>query len=185
MLIKRWGGWLILGLCFGVTSWLLRRLEEPEISTVSLQQVPDYTLTTFTTRRMDESGYLKSQLTAETMKHYQNTNTELAKPQLIFYKHTEPMWRVHAETGEIAPTGKQIWLWGQTTWERPATASAAALTVISQDVSVQLVTHLIETQAPTTILSASGQTQSVGIRLDMSTEQLALLSKVRGKYVLR
>lgn len=184
-MLKRWGGGLILVLCFGVTSWLLRHLEEPETPTVSLQQVPDYTLTAFTTRRMDEAGHLKSQLTAETMQHYQDTNTELAKPQLIFYKHAEPMWHVHAETGEIAPTGEQIWLWGQTIWEKHTTTSAAPLTVISQNVSVQLATHLIETQAPTTILSPSGQTQSVGMRLDMSTEQLVLLSKVRGEYVLR
>jgi lipopolysaccharide export system protein LptC len=58
------------------------------------------------------------------------------------------------------------------------------LKIISRNVWVRLDTGYAETAAPTTILFNNSETHSIGMRVLMPTEQIDLLSQVRGHYVL-
>jgi lipopolysaccharide export system protein LptC len=147
--------------------------------------VPDYTMTNFKTIRMDEHGYPKNQLTAKKMVHYPQANTALTAPYMVFYdKEGQPTWTMRAEKGEISPDGNQINLLGHTTLQRQTQNPQQQVQVISEDVLVQVDTEYAETTAPSTIISHNSKTYSTGMRVFMPTEQVELLSKVRGHYVL-
>jgi lipopolysaccharide export system protein LptC len=183
-LLERWGGWLILIILASATTWLLRSLQEDSsASSVKPSHLPDYTLTEFTTQRMDEQGQLKNQLTATAMAHYQDTDTELTMPSMVFYKKGQPTWTVQAEKGKISPDGNQIWLLGQTVLQQQPNIKQNSLKIISKDVRVQLDTEYAETVAATTILSRHGETRSIGMRVFIPTQQVELFSQVRGRYV--
>ncbi len=185
-MLNRWTGWLILiSLALG-TTWLVQSLEK-QFSTVteSHDHVPDYTMQNFTSTQMDEQGILKNQLTAEMMIHYPKTNTKLTTPLMVFYKDEQPAWTVRAEQGEVSPDGHQVWLLGHTTIQREtALQQKKPLKIISRNVWVRLDTEYAETAAPTTILFNNSETHSIGMRVLMPTEQIDLLSQVRGHYVL-
>jgi len=147
--------------------------------------VPDYTMKNFKTTRMDEQGHKKNQLTAKMMVHYPQANTALTAPDIVFYnKEGQPTWTMRAEKGEISPDGNHIKLLGKTTLQRQTQNPLQQVQVISQDVFVQVDTEYAETAAPSTIISHNSKTHSIGMRVFMSTEQVELLSKVRGHYVL-
>ncbi len=184
-MLNRWGGWLILiSLALG-TTWLVQSLEK-QFSTVteSHDHVPDYTMQNFTSTQMDEQGILKNKLTAEMMTHYPETNTNLTTPLMVFYKNEQPTWTVHAEQGEVSPDGHQVWLLGHTTIQRETAFQQKPMKIISRDVWILLDTEYAETAAPTTILTINSETHSIGMRVFMPTEQIELLSQVRGHYVL-
>lgn len=183
---ERWGGWLMLISLAIATTLLLHNLgEDFQAHSLSSQPLPDYTLSRFTTTSMDEQGLLKQQVTADSMIHYPTTNTELTKPYIMFYKGGQPTWTVQAEQGQISPDNNQIWLLGATTFQKQMTTAEKAITILSKDVLVKRDIEYAETQAPTTIQSGYGETHSVGMRVFMATEQVELVSNVRGQYVVQ
>ena len=181
---KSWGisGGILVLLALG-TTWFLSTLEEDSPTpTFEGTQVPDYTLTDFSTTSMNEEGQLKYQLTAQTMSHYPNVDTQLNAPQMIFFDQGQPRWTVQAQQGQVSPDGNHIWLKGHTVLQQHPILAQGSLKIISQDVKVQQEIQYAETQAPTTILNRYGETQCVGMRVFMATKQVELLSQVRGHY---
>ncbi len=183
-MLTRWGTWIVLIGFALATTWLVHSLEE-EFSAPNKNSphVPDYTMKNFKTLQMDEHGRLKNQLTAETMTHYSDTNTALTAPYMVFYKDNLPTWTVRAEHGEVSPDGNQVWLLGNTVIQQHTQSQQKALKILSRDMWIKLDTEYAETAAPTTILSNSGETHSVGMRVFLPTERIELLSQVRGRYV--
>jgi lipopolysaccharide export system protein LptC len=179
-----WRGFVVLICLVPLVMWLSRGLENdfsPPMD--SRHHVPDYTLKNFKTIQMDEHGQLKTQLAAATMTHYPDINTELTAPSMVFYKEKQPTWMVRAKQGEVSPDGNQVWLLGDTTLQQHTQGPQKAVEIISQDVRLQLDTEYAETAAPTTIINSHGKTHSVGMRAFMPSQQVELLSQVRGHYV--
>ncbi|MBE9562554.1 MAG: LPS export ABC transporter periplasmic protein LptC [Proteobacteria bacterium] len=180
-MLKHW--WIVLVSLVFVTTWLVRSVDDDLIIPPEDElKIPDYTLKQFNSTRMDESGQLKSQLTAVDMIHYPNVNTSITKPNMVFYKDKQPLWTVQAENGELSPEANQFWLLGDATLQQ---YSDKPIKVISRDLWVKIDTEYAYTNAPTTIISYFGETKSNGMRMFMPIEQIELLSKVRGHYVLQ
>lgn len=181
--ISRWVEGFILTSLALITTWFLYTLEEKSpVPLLEVPQIPDYTLKDFSTTSLNEEGQLKYQLTAQTMIHYPNVDTQLDAPHVIFFDQGQPRWSVQAQQGQVSPDGDQIWLKGQTVIQQQPALPQGSLKIISQDVRVQQNTQYAETQAPTIILSRYGETRCVGMRVFMATKQVELLSQVRGHY---
>jgi len=175
-------GWLFLIGFAAMTSWLLYSLEKHEVGFEdSRHQIPDYTLKGFTTVHMNEQGTRQSQLTAQHLKHYPNANTQLTAPNMIFYEQKQPIWSVESQRGEVSPDHNHIWLLGDTRWQRHPQPQ---ITVLTENVHIQMDSQYAQTAAPTTILMPQGKTESIGMRLFLAQQQLELLSQVRGTYAL-
>ena len=184
-MLSRWGGWFILISLALATTWLVRSLEEKLAKPAeNHKQVADYTLQDFTSTQMNKHGRLKNKLTAKTMVHFPDSNTKLTAPNMVFYKAEQPTWTLEAEHGEVSPDGNQLWLIGDTTLIRLTSGQQKTMKIISQNVWVRLDTEYAETASPTTIFTANSETHSIGMRVFMPTEQVDLLSRVRGHYVL-
>ncbi|MDM8568839.1 LPS export ABC transporter periplasmic protein LptC, partial [Thiotrichales bacterium HSG1] len=75
-MLKPW--WVVLLFLVFVTTWLVQSVDDDSIIPPTEElRIPDYSLTKFSSTRMDESGQLKSQLTAVDMSHYPNVNTSI------------------------------------------------------------------------------------------------------------
>jgi lipopolysaccharide export system protein LptC len=181
-MLNSWSSWLILIILALGTTWLEQSLKEVlskpvlEIS----DNAPDFTMKDFQTRQMDDRGYLKTELTAETMIHYKNSNSKLNAPYMVFYEAGLPVWTVRSEQGEISSDGDQIWLLGKARLQRYN--EKPSLEIISRDIWLQLKKQYAETAAPTTVISGLHKTESVGMRIFMLTKQIELVSQVRGRY---
>lgn len=182
MSYTRFMAWVFLIGFAALTSWLLYSLEQHETKfEETLNQTPDYTLKAFTTVHMNEQGTLQSRLIAQHLNHYPHANTQLTAPNMIFYEHKQPIWSVEAQRGEVSPDNNHLWLLGDTRWQRQ---QQSQLTVLTENVHVQIDSQYAQTAAPTTILMPQGQTQSIGMRLFLAEQRLELLSQVRGTYAL-
>jgi len=183
-LFTHWGSWFTLVAIVLLTTWLNRDLDKklPHLPQ-PVRANPDYTLTDFKTVRMDPTGQLVNQLEAEKMVHYPNAETQLQKPSLIFYKQKQATWFVNAERATVSPDGNTILFLGKTTFFRPATPRHQRLTIISENVQVNKLTQVAETQAAAQLLTDASTTHSVGMRFQLTVEHLELYSQVRGHYV--
>ena len=177
--------WLLLAGLALVTTWLVQNLDK-DLSTPHQMSdhIPDYILYHFQSAQLNEQGYLKSRLMAEKMVHYLQAKTELTTPTMVFYEHQQPVWKIQAERGEISNDDNEIWLLGQSHWQRYTPNKIKELEIITRDVRLQRDTQYAETALATQIVSAYGDTYSVGMRVFLPQEQIELLSQVRGNYVL-
>ena len=177
--------WLLLISLALVTTWLVRNLEKDLSSSPQISDhIPDYVLYDFQSIQLNEQGYLKSRLIAEKMVHYLQAKTELTTPTMVFYQRQQPVWKIQAERGEISNDDNEIWLLGQTHWQRYTSNKTKELEIITRDVRLQRDTQYAETALATQIISAYGDTYSVGMRVFLPQEKIELLSQVRGNYVL-
>ena len=188
-MLSRWGGLLSLVILAFGTTWLEHSLKKVSLTPVVeiSDNVPDYTMTNFQTKQMDEQGYLKNELTAETMIHYPNANAKLNAPYMMFYEAGEEKqgqgqlaWTVRSEQGEISPDGEQIWLLGEARLLRHN--KSVPLEILSRDIKLELDKQYAETAAATRIISGLHNTKGVGMRVFMLTKQIELISQVRGHY---
>jgi lipopolysaccharide export system protein LptC len=184
ILYQSWG-WILLTAFALVTTWLVQNLEKDLSTSPQMSDhIPNYTLHHFQSVQMNEQGYLKSRLMAEKMVHYLQAKTELTTPAMVFYKQQQPVWVIQAERGEISNDDNEIWLLGQTHWQRYTPNQLKELEIITRDVRLQRDTQYAETASATQIISAYGETHSVGMRVFIPQEKIELLSQVRGNYVL-
>ncbi len=178
----RWVSWGILVLFMLVTSWLMWSLEADNEEVIAqTRYIPDYTLENFATVHMDVEGQVSDRLLAKKMAHYEDAQTFLTQPYMIFYEQNQPSWTIWAEQGQLSADGNQIWLLGETTFQRHH--DSRPLTIISQNVLLKRDKEYAETQSPTTIRHVNGESHSVGARVFMSIQQVDLLSQARGHYV--
>lgn len=182
-IVMRWLGWLgLIGFTL-FSLWLLFRFEPSKTVLVTeSEQLPDYTLKNFTTLNMTEEGIIKNKLSAEVMVYNKKGDTMLTVPTLVFYKEGQANWFMTAEEGHISADGNEVWLLGHTQLWQPDENQAKRIEILSKNMRIEVDKRYGETQAPSLIRTATTQTEGVGMRIFMTTQQVELLSQVRGHY---
>lgn len=146
---------------------------------------PDYFSQSYTKWEMDETGQVKSTLTAEEMTHYAADDwaTHTKKPVMTFNNEKTPPWVVVAETGVLSKDGKKLQLNGKVTVNRANTQNLKQLTINTSNLMVTPETSYAETNAWAELISASNVTTGTGMKMTFKEPiHVELLSKVKGKY---
>ena len=167
-------------------SWWLTQysgLTEPN-KTVATGTNPDYFSNGYTKWEMDETGKLKSKLTAEKMTHYTDYwATHTKKPVMEFVDENMPPWIIVAETGLLSKDGKQLQLNGKVTVNRAKGEKVRQLTINTSDTMLNPETSYAETKAWAELISPPNITTGIGMKLTFKEPiHLELLSQVKGKY---
>jgi len=179
----RWLGWLGLVGFTLLSLWLLLHFEHSPIPLVTeAVTVPDYTLKNFTTLNMTEEGVIKNKISAEVMVHNNKGDTVLTAPTLVFYKEGQANWYMASEQGTISADGNHVWLLGHANLWQPDENQVKRIEILSKDMHIEVDKRFGETQAPSIIRTVTTQTAGVGMRVFMATQQVELLSQVRGYY---
>ncbi|OUD12406.1 LPS export ABC transporter periplasmic protein LptC [Thioflexithrix psekupsensis] len=170
---------LLLVILAGGSTWLLRSLDQDSHRTPSVSRYVDYTLHDFEAHRLDHHGQPAQSLKAQQLIHYNSGESELIAPHLTIYQDQTAQWDVRSQRGEVSADGNEIWLLGAVHWRKLPRMETE---IFTHDVRVDHAQQLAETQAPSRIIHPNGTTESIGLRVFFATQQVALLSTVRGRY---
>jgi lipopolysaccharide export system protein LptC len=185
--LNRWSTIVVLLLLVGITSWLLIRLDKDNRITKAIgRHEPDSYMENFTRTEMDENGRLKSRLQANYMVHFSDDDsTELVRPRLEIYSGDTKPWQITAERGWVNANHEVILLYGEVYLWRNNSKEERELEMITTDLRVLPKTEYAETDNATTIITPLSITNAIGMRLDLGTDRLELLSRVRSRHEVK
>lgn len=147
---------------------------------------PDYFSTGYSKWEMDETGALKSRVTAEQMRHYQDDGTtHMNRPVMTFYNNKDetPPWIIDSESGILSADGKNLWLNGKVNIDRKKGPRNRPLTINTTNLKVQPERSYAETDAWAELLSTGQKTTGTGMKMKYADPiRIELLKKVKGKY---
>jgi len=165
--------------------WLVKLTGLDEItSTQAPPHSADYFSKGYTKWEMNESGTLKSQLTADQMIHYSDDGTtHMLKPLIHFYNEKSPPWVIKSETGLLSSDGKDLLLSGTVAINRAKAQGIRPLTINTSNLKVKPETSYAETDEWAELISPPNRTTGTGMKLIYTQPiRLELLSHVKGNY---
>lgn len=145
--------------------------------------LPDYSMRDFTLTSMSREGKPKHMLTADSMIHHPDQgSSDLLNPYLEFYRPPQQPWRIRSETGKANDEGSLVNLLGEVHIWREASDNTRAMTLDTHNLTVQPNRDYAETHEPVQITTEGSTIQGTGMRAYFDTEQVELLSDVRGVH---
>ncbi len=176
-------GIILAGLAV-TTQWLVSTLATDETKKSSEQHKMDYYLKDFTTTLMGEDGRPEKRLSATRMIHYpDDDSTELEQPILTTFEKNIPKWTIQSETGWLSGDGELLLLQGKVTMDRPKSADADQVHIVTRNLRVQPEQDYAETEESITITEPKNWITSKGMQAWLATPmRIKFPAKVRGKY---
>lgn len=176
---------LLLALSLAST-WLLWTVQETlQDSAGSDSAAPLVTMEDFQATRMSEQGVRLYTLTAPYLEYRDGgQGTEVLDPDMLMYRADGlvPDWRLTATRGWLAQDYDEIRLRETVTLVRDSTSGKLPLTIDARDVIVRPREDIVESSAPVRLTSPDAQLLGVGFRAYLDTQQVELLSDVRGRH---
>ena len=126
----------------------------------------------------DPTGRMYRRLRADEMQRMTpNAKSVLVRPRLTMFSAAGPMWHFEAETGEVTPDGKNIYLPGQVHGRRDA---VEPLEIDGRDLRIMATNNYGESDAPATIRGAAFEARGTGMRIWLEEGRIELLSDATG-----
>ena len=126
----------------------------------------------------DPSGRLYRRLRADEMQRMTpGAKSVLVRPRLTVFPATGPMWHFEAETGEVSPDGKNIYLPGPVLGRRDA---VEPLEIDSRDLRIMATNNYGESDEPATIRGSTFEARGTGMKIWLEEGRIDLLSDASG-----
>jgi lipopolysaccharide export system protein LptC len=143
----------------------------------------DYSFTGFVASQMNPHGDLEDTLSAERVVHYPDREAAvLTGPRLDFYENARRTWGIIARSGVVNEKDRSVWLSGEVRVAYAGEASEQGFDLYTEELRVWPGERRAETDKPVRIVQQSGVIDSVGLRADLGSRRLFLLSQVRATY---
>ncbi|WP_455199069.1 LPS export ABC transporter periplasmic protein LptC [Kaarinaea lacus] len=186
-MLPKWFTPLTIAVVTGLSIWLLSK-ETPKQAQLptSHQSVPDAFMENFTAYNLDNKGKTLHELSAEYMVHFpENDISEFTSPELILYRTGKKRWSVSARKGTTTEDISEIILQGEVNIHRlSSTTGEKELVINTSEILIRPGDNYLETEKEISLVSGKNNLQSVGIRADLDSGKVELLSHVRGVYAL-
>lgn len=177
--------WLIITVLLALVAgsfWLLNRLSDDPSKQVTAEAVrePDYTMTHFSSLKMDAEGRPQNRLTADYLEHFEDEDmTKLHNPVFkIFRESREPLY-VRADRGWVTDNNEVILLRGGVNLWEESDEGERVLDVTTSEAYIYPEREYAETDKPATIIAKKTQTDSIGMRAFMNEDRIELFEQVR------
>jgi lipopolysaccharide export system protein LptC len=177
---------LIVGGAAGI-SWWLDNLVAPRLTETAQgpRHEADFFFDNFSATTMNAQGVPHYILSGEHLVHYLDDNTsEVVRPHLQFMRADKPKWTLSAEQGWMSPDGERVHLLGEVIMMREADETRPPLRIETRDLRIRKTDKYAETDEAVQLRSTNGTLDSVGMQAWLDTGRVALLSQVRGHYVI-
>ena len=126
----------------------------------------------------DPTGRLYRRLRAGEMRRMTpGAKSVLVRPRLTVFPATGPIWHFEAETGEVSPDGKNIYLPGPVLGRRDAIES---LEIDSRDLRIMATNNYGESDEPATIRGTTFEARGTGMKIWLEEGRIDLLSDASG-----
>ena len=126
----------------------------------------------------DPDGRLYRRIRADAMRRMSpNAKSVLVRPRLTVFSTAGPMWHFEAETGEVTPDGKNIYLPGPVHGRRDA---VEPLEIDSRDLRIMATSNYGESDGDATIRGATFEARGTGMKIWLEEGRIELLSDASG-----
>lgn len=143
------------------------------------QQSPDFFITDATGLRFNKEGLLSSRIKTPSIKHMPVADiTELDSPNIEWFKHSQLIWQISANSGIVSKDETRLELMGQVV----ANNEPQQQIITTEKLTFYPERKRIENKLPVTITNPQGVTTATGITVDLNKEHLLLKKHVRGQY---
>lgn len=158
------------------------------------QSEPDYYTVNSHFLEYDINGNLNRSLKSERLLHYPDTElTALDKPQITTYTPDGlPQWLAVANSGLVEGDGSHFQLnQNIIVWQMikndvsDSDKPDVRLKLTTEQLNIDLDKDQVSTEQPVLISTPEGDTRSVGLFADMTTNRIELKSQVQGRYQTR
>lgn len=179
----------LLLIVIAVLSWWILSYSERERdvkATVVMENAADFFSTDYSKTEMDELGFPKSDLVAETMMHMSaDGSIHLQKPFMTLYNDDKPPWLMRSESAIMAKNGEDLQMNGKVRIEREKSGKTSELIINTSALRVRLPDNYAETDEWAEIISPPNRTVGVGMQATyVEPIHLKLLADVKGRYEL-
>jgi len=166
-----------------VSFWLERAVRDEAPRPANRRHDPDYRIVNFTTTSYNRDGAAESMLSATQMVHYpDDDSTELVRPRVVQTRPSEPRMVVSAERGAISRDGDDIFLYDNVVLVREADKERPEARITTSFLQVVRDRSLVRTDKPVLIVEDRRTLAGRGMEYNNESQQLLLLSEVRGHF---
>ena len=142
---------------------------------------PDYFLLQATSIQYDKAGQLSSKISGQRFAHIvEFATTDIEAPRFQFFQPNTAAWFGRADSGTVIDSGAQINLDGKV-FVTNGPAPQNPLSLITESLRILPQQKMLMGHQKATIQGQQSQLQSNGLKLQMDTQILNLLSQVRGQ----
>ena len=147
---------------------------------------PGLVMNEFLAIRMTEEGIREYTVAAPYLEQLpQQQGTRIDQPEVDVFQDGEVRdWLIRAAVGWVSPDNDLIRLQETVSITRPAASGKQPLFIATHDVYIRPADDIVETAEPVRLETPGGVLEAVGLRANLHTKQLELLSEVRGIYEL-
>jgi lipopolysaccharide export system protein LptC len=145
---------------------------------------PDTFVLQATYLHLDPNGHLQSKFFSPKVVHYAKDNrSEFASPHVIIYGQDGRPWVIDADHGQSQFGTQQIELWGNVKVQHFITLQQQPeLTLLTSRLKYFSDQQLAQTDQPVTILQPGMTVNSVGLKADLKSASVQLISNVKARY---
>ena len=154
--------------------------DEATTTASSVNQQSDYGMTNFTMTIMDENGQPSRVIAGKKMTHFpKGDRTEIIEPTAQFVENKEDTWLITSKHGKTRGEGAIIKLRKDVVITRKDNDEIELRT---DKLNIDTQKSTAYTDSAVTLISPTGETNSVGLHATLKEETINLHSKVKGHY---
>ncbi len=185
MIDRRKLGWIVLLALIAAASQMFVWLSRPRPAMPAFTGPPrsDYTLTNFSLDALDEQGKLAFTITGPRLtRRGDDGSIFIATPDYTMAASNGDLWRGESESAWVNKDGSRMLLQGRIEMRRDPLPTAPPITIVSANMSVWPKQGKLESAAATRITQTDSILQGTGMRCDLNTKVLELLSDVDNRF---
>ncbi|MGB6977377.1 MAG: LPS export ABC transporter periplasmic protein LptC [Gammaproteobacteria bacterium] len=147
---------------------------------------PDTFVVQATYLRLDPNGQLQSKFFIPKVVHYAKDNrSEFSSPHIVIYDQDKHPWVINAEHGQSQFGTQQIELWGNVKVQHFAVPQQPEVTLLTSRLKYFPEQQLAQTDQPVTIVQPGMVVHSLGLKADLKSASVLLISNVRARYEVK
>ncbi len=136
--------------------------------------VPHLSMEQVDSMTTDPSGRMYRRLRADELRRMiPGAKSMLVRPRLTMFPAAGPIWRFEAESGEVSPDGKNIYLPGPV---RGLRGGAEPLEIVGRDFRIEAANDYGESDEPATVRGVSFEARGTGVKIRLGEGRIELLS---------
>lgn len=182
-------GFFYLSILFGLaalSSWLLRTVQSTLLDeNARNSDLPLLYMERFSATRMNAQGVRQYNLTSPYLVQLPDDKGSLVlAPHITTYQADgrTPDWFIDAERGRITSDNSIISLENKVLVNRAEASGKLPMVITGRDVIVRPQENIIESSQNVRLESSNGVLQAIGFKAYLNSEQVELLSNVRGNF---
>ena len=143
---------------------------------------PDYSMSGFTATLMDHQGLPAYRVRAESMRHYSDDMIAYwSHPQVSFLRQGQDVWTITADEARSPDQEDYIELDGDVRLKQVGD-QVDLREVTANEMILYTKDQVIRSDGDVSLIHSAGETRGTGMRADLQSRRIQLLSNVSGEY---